>query len=197
MNKDVKKFHGFFKKSKRIPFLVLLLWMPAAEAGIFQFSLGFSFSRSNYGQDSFTWTRRYSTGLAYHFTDRSGVEFSYQNGYIRTKVNGNQDTSTYDSLYSLNWVQHLLGKELRFQPYVKLGVGQLDRSIEGSVTGGSVVQVIDRSILELTVVMGVGFKVYIGPQMTFDMELSSYLLGGQIKSIQDNIYLSAGTSIYF
>jgi hypothetical protein len=165
-----------------------------AAAGTFEYSLGFSFNRSNYSDDDFSWNRRWGTSLGYHFNDRSEVEFAYQDIVDRTRIDGYEDTTFHDQIYSFNWVQNLLDKNSAFQPYVKLGLGQLNRSATGNYAGGASPPSLVDSV---TVVLGGGLRLYLTRAFALRFEATSYLSGGSVRTWKDNIGVQFGTSIFF
>jgi hypothetical protein len=168
--------------------------IPQAEAGIFEISLGFGFNRSTYTGGSYTWNRRWGAAIAYHFWANSGVEVAYQNVTERNFLVNAEDTTYNDQVYSLNWVQSFLGDKSAFQPYVKLGVGQLNRDISGTYAGGGTPPA---RIDQLTVVMAAGFKLYFLKNFALRTEAVSYVTGGAIATWLDNVAISAGISYYF
>lgn len=166
-----------------------------ADAGVFEFSIGFNYSRSNYAQDSYTWSRRIGGSIAYHFTATSGIEWSYQQITDRTFVSGGalQNTTFNDQVYSLNWVQSFLPKEAVFQPYIKAGLGQLNRDASGTYSGG----VSPPARLDaLTGVLGTGFRLYITRTFAIRGEATTYLQGAELRTWQDNLGFTLGTSFY-
>ena len=172
----------------------LLLLPSSALAGVFELSLGFSFHQSRYTEDSFSWTRRWGTSVAYHFTERSGIEVSFQDAFERTFIDGFQDTNVHDRVLGLNWVQSLLGKQHAFQPFVKLGIGQLIRDIQGYYpTGPTITPKID----SVTGILGLGFRLFVGRQVAIRTEFTSHLEGGSIRTFEDNIAFSVGASVFF
>ena len=175
-------------------FLAVLTAPRPAAAGMFEFSLGFSFYQSQYDDTSFSWTRRWGTSVAYHFTERSGIELAFQDIYERTFIADYQDTNVHDRVTSVNWIQSFLGKNTPFQPYAKLGVGQLNRDIEGIYpTGPSPTTRVD----SLTGVIGLGFRAFFTKRVAIRAEGTSYLQGGSIRTFKDNIAISLGGSIFF
>jgi hypothetical protein len=171
---------------------MLLPW--SAAAGVFETSAGFSFNKTTYGDNSYSWTRRYSASIAYYFTEISSIELAYQDAYSRNKILGLEDTSFHDKIYSVNWVQHITGRDFPIQPYFKVGIGQLNRDAAGTyATGGNPPQRED----SVTAILGGGLKLYLTKGFGLRGEVTSYLTGGKISSWKDNISATAGISIYF
>lgn len=162
-------------------------------AGTFEVSLGFSFNQSNYSGSNYSWTRRWSASVGYYFTERSGIEISFQDVVDRTKIDGYGDTTFHDRVYSANWVQAITGKTSPLQPYFKVGLGQLDREATGSYINGSP----NPLVLSLTGVVAVGLRIYVTRSFALRVEGTSYLTGGDISTWQDNVGLNFGSSFYF
>lgn len=175
--------------------VALALAPSLAEAGLFELSFGLSYNRSNYSGASYAWQRRWGAAIGYHFSQSSGVEFSYQNVTDRNYVVGSEDTTTLDQVYSISWVQDFMGDKSAFQPYVKLGLGQLNRDITGSYVGAA--GVLPIRIDSVTVVISVGFKLFLLKSFAVRTEATSYLTGGSIASWQDNVAITTGLSYYF
>lgn len=171
---------------------MLMPWNAAA--GVFETSAGFSFNKTTYGDDSYSWTRRYTASIAYYFTEISCIELAYQDAFSRNQISGLEDTSFHDKVYSVNWVQHLTGREYTFQPYFKVGIGQLNRDATGTYsTGGSP----PKSEDSVTAIMGAGLKIYITKGFGLRGEATTYLTGAKISTWKDNISATAGISVYF
>jgi hypothetical protein len=199
MNMDVIK--GFLK-SRHLKLLVagflgLGVFLSAektASAGVWEFSAAFSYNRSNYSDQNFNWTRRIGLGLGYYFTERSEIEFSAQDVIDRTSIQGFEDTTFHDQIYSLNWIQYITDKDAPFQPYLKLGVGQLNREASGSYALG----VAPPAILdEVTVIIGGGAKLFITKSFGLRLEAVSYVAGGSISTWDQNFSVTMGLSVYF
>ena len=183
--------------AKRLRALALFLFIGnsfVAKAGVFEASLGFSFARQNYSNESFTWNRRWNGGLGYHITEISEIEFGYQQSSTRTYVKNYQDTNFQDEVYSLNWIQGVFPRQVLFQPYLKIGIGQLYRKATGTYWDGSAPP---NRVDSLTVVGGAGLRIYLSRGFSIRAEALSYLEGGRISTYRNNVALMAGISIYF
>ena len=174
--------------------LVGSLAAPAAEAGFFDFSFGFNFTKNTYANDSYSWTRRYGPGLGYHFNETSTLEVSLQDNYERNHFTGFEDSTYHDRIYSVNWVQGLTGKEAILQPYLKGGFGFLEHSAT-SVNGYNQSQ--STRLLQETVVAGAGLRVKITQTIGLRAEGTSYLTDIQLRSFKKNFAATFGVSVYF
>ena len=181
-------------------FLVGLLALGAllsgseARAGYLEFSLGFNYSRSEYANESFSYNRRLGGSVGYNFDDSSMVEFGYQNSFERNHYEGFEDSTYRDQVYSVNFVYNILGRSSVIQPYVKLGVGQLNRdsSIYDS-QGRSQIQHLD----QVTGVIGAGLKLKLTTTLGVRIEGTSYLAGAKLGTWQDNFGATFGISYYY
>ena len=174
--------------------IAALLGATPARAGYFEVSAGFSFNESNYGDSNYSWTRRWGTSVGYHFTPITEIEASFQDVLDRNHIVNYEDTTFHDRIYSVNIVQSIFGKDALFDPYVKLGVGQLNRDATGTYAFGSSPY---SQVDSLTVLVGVGVRIHLSQRFGLRGEASSYLNGGSIRTWQDNVAISAGFSVYF
>ncbi|MBY0471718.1 porin family protein [bacterium] len=175
----------------RILIFLLLSGIPvaqSAQAGFFEVTLGFSYSRSNYAADNYTWTRRYGGSVGYNFTDRTSIEWDFQDIVERTKLS-TQDTTFHDQVYALNWVQSYTPKGSVIQPYTKLGLALLNRDASGNI---ALTQLDEESA-----VLGLGFRIYLSNRFAIRIEGTTYLEKLQLKTWEDNIAITFGTSVFF
>ncbi len=175
---------------------LVLGWLQpnAAEAGPFEISLGFNYNRTNYSAGNYTWSRRYGASVAYHFWSTSSLEWSYALAVERTVISGLQDTTFNDQIYSLNWVQGLSTRDAILQPYVKGGLGQLNRDATGTYSGGvSPPPFMD----SLTGIVGAGLKLFLTKEFGFRFEGTSYIQNAELRTWKDNLGFTFGTTYYF
>ena len=165
-----------------------------ARAGRFEMSAGGNFGRSDYGDGSYNWSRRWGSSFGYRFSESSSLEVSYQDVVERTLINGYQDTTIHDRIYSLDCTQSLFGRGSLVDPYVKLGVAQLNRDATGIYAmGGSPAAQLDA----LSGLVGLGVRIRLTPALGLRGEVSSYLQGARISTWQNNTGATAGVSFYF
>lgn len=165
-----------------------------ALAGYWEFSLGFSYNRSEYGSESYSWSRRYGLSAGYHFTDSSEVELSFADDFTRNHYANYEDSFYRDRVYSANWVQMFLDKQSRFQPYVKAGVGLLNRDATVYDTLGRIqISRTDR----ITTVVGAGVKYYFSEGIGLKLEGTSYLTQNRLASWKNNFATTVGLSFLF
>jgi len=161
-----------------------------AKADQIEISAGFSFSRSNYSEGNYSWTRRYGGTVGYKFSSVSSIEFSAQETFDRTKILGYEDTVFIDKVYSINWIQNLFTLSA-VQPYFKIGAGQLNREASGTYSNGASPNPQTDS---LTAVLGLGVRIYVTRNLAVRSEVTSYLTGGSIRTYKDNVGMTIGLS---
>ncbi len=162
--------------------------------GQFEISIGFSYSTQRYGTDSYSWNRRIGASIGYFPWSVTEIELAFQDVVDRTKISGFQDTTFHDQIYSVNVVQQLVPKEWPVQPYLKLGVGQLNREATGSYAFGSSPPAILDSI---TIITGAGLRIYITKIFAIRTEATSYIQGGVLDTWDKNLAFNVGLSVVF
>ena len=158
-----------------------------------EISTGLSFYQSNYSADNYSWTRRWGASFGFHFTDLTEIEFSFQDITDRTVLSGYEDTTFHDQVYSVDIVQSLSTRSSPIQPYVKAGIGQLNRTASGTYANGASPPLVVDS---LTGVLGAGLRVYLTRQFAIRAEGTSYLTGGAISTWKDNFSGTFGVSLF-
>ncbi len=185
-----------FKSRVFLTIAAAALWLApsTARSGAIELSLGGSFNRSNYTSTSYAWTRRLGFSLGYHLTELSEIEIAFQDVIDRTYLQGYEDTTFHDQIYSANWVQSLTGKESFLQPYLKGGVGQLNRKASGWYAIGATPP---SEVNSLTGIVGAGLRLYLTRNFAIRSEATTYLTGGALGTWKDNYALQFGVSWMF
>ena len=174
-------------------FAGIVLLPNLAAAGPIEVSLGFSFSQTHYSEESFTWTRKWGASLGYYLTELTEIEIAFQEIVDRNKIVGYEDTTFNDKIYSANWIQSLT-KTFPIQPYVKAGLGQLNRDATGTYYFGSAPP---SRVDSVTGIIGAGLKIYVTRNFGIRAEATAYLTGGSIRTWKDNTSTTIGVSGYF
>jgi hypothetical protein len=182
-------------KWKRILLATVMVVSGTANAGVFELGGSYAWSRSNYNAGSFTWSRTYGASLGYYLTQDSEIQFSYSDTTTNTFVKEVQDTTYRDRVYSLNILYHLFDDKDPFRPFMRLGVGQLNRDATGTYTAAGVSP--PGRLDQVSVIGGIGFKTKLTSQIALKAEATSYLTGGAIGSWKDNLTLNIGGAFYF
>lgn len=165
-----------------------------AHAGVFELGGSFSYHRSNYNSGSYNQTQTWTGSLGYYLTQESEIEFMYSDTITRSFVANIQDLTYHDRMYSLNLLYHFFDPQAQFKPYLRSGIGQLNRDATGTYSSGA--RPVGR-LDQVTVVLGFGVKFRITSQLGLKAEATSYMAGGAVSTWKDNIALSVGGSFYF
>ena len=179
---------------------IISLWSLStpAFAGVYELGAGFSFDKRQFDDESFNWNRRWSFTGGYHFTDSSGIEVGFQDVVDRTFIKNFQDTTFHDQILSVSWIQTFFDRQSSFRPFFKAGVGQLFRKASGSYQIGATTAVSPApEVSSVTAVFGIGFKYFFLQNMALRLEVTTYLPGGSLRTWQDNVAISIGTSFFF
>lgn len=174
---------------------LLLAPFPTASAwaGVLEIAGTVSLSQNTYGDSSFVFNRRWAGSFGYYLSDFSELELSMIDSYNRSYFPGFEDTTFHSQVYSLDWVQSFLPKGSIFQPYLKLGVGELNQTASGSYYGGLEPPA---ELDSLTIVIGVGARLRLFGDFGLKGEATTYLAGGVLSTWQNNYALSIGFSLY-
>jgi hypothetical protein len=164
----------------------------AAEAGTIELSLGGSYTHSTYTNTDYEWSRRYGASAGYYLTSMTELEFSYQDSVDRTKITNFEDTTFHDQVYGLTVSQSFFDKTSWFQPYVKVGIGELNRDASGVYVGGTSPPQTEDNV---TGILGAGLKLYVTKAFGFRGEFTSYIVSGQ--SWTNNLSATFGFSVFF
>jgi hypothetical protein len=191
----VKKRNSQFFIFSRLLLLGVSFYSGMAHAeNSIEVSVGFSYTRSTYSEGNFNSNRRLGGSIGYNFFSNSSIELAFQDVVDRTFIAGYEDTRFHDRVYSANWVQGLVSRDFPVQPYVKGGVGQLNREADGKYSNGSSPPA---KVDSLSAVMGAGLRIYFTRQFAIRSEVTSYLTGAKIATWRDNIGYTVGLSLMF
>lgn len=177
-----------------ISFILSLLSVSRSLANPIEITLEASYSRQKYDAVSFTWNRRWAASFGYTLFNMTEIELSYQKIDSQTVYGTFQNVSYHDNIYSLDLVQAILPQSYFFQPFIRVGLGQLNRTAEGAFANGTVPPAILDSI---TGVIGVGTKIYLSRRFAIRIQATSYLSGGDITTWSQNISTNLGLTVVF
>lgn len=167
----------------------------AATAGVFELGGGISLSRSNYNAGSYNKTNSYTASLGYFFSQDSEIEFSYQDSTTRAFVENVQDITYRDRVYSLNLLYHFFEEKAQVKPFVRIGLGQLNRDATGSYEGGAFTA--PGRLDQISVIGGFGIRARITERVGFRADATTFLSGGNLSTWQDNFTINFGGSFFF
>lgn len=168
--------------------------MLTSHAGGIELSGTGMYSKTKYSSTDYNKNTRLVGSIGYSFFTFSEIELSYQKATDRTFIANYQDITLRDEVYSANYMQNLLPQSSPIQPYAKGGVGRLHRKINGSYYNTPAP---DRTINQLTVVLGAGMKIFLTRAFAIRGEATSYLQQGRIRSWKDNVSATVGITMHF
>lgn len=177
-----------------ITFILSLFGAARTLANPIEFTVEASYSRQKYDATSFTWNRRWAASIGYTILNMTEIELSYQKIDSQTVYGTYQNVSYHDNVYSLDIVQALLPRSYFFQPYARIGIGQLNRNAEGVFANGTAPPAILDSI---TGVIGLGTKIFLSRRFAIRIQATSYLSGGDISTWSQNISTNLGVTFVF
>lgn len=161
--------------------------------GVWELSAGGGYNRTRFTDRDFSWSRRYTGAVAFYFLESSQVELAVQTSRERVKLSGFQDTIINDTTMSVSWLQSFFGRQALFQPYLRLGVGQLNRDATGTFASGAQ----PPAILDVvTVVIGAGLRLRVSARLGVRVEAVSYLERGNINTWRNNVAINYGISLF-
>lgn len=187
-------FKKLFAAAFSLGVLASVFYAAPVSAGYWEISTGLNYNRSTYSGGSYSWTRRLGGSVGYNFSDSSSIELAYQKSRDRNHYEGFEDSVYDDTVKSVNMTWNLLGKQAIVQPYLKAGIGQLNRRAQVTL---STTQSQNQSLDQVTGVIGGGIRLYLTKQFAIRFEATSYLSGAKIKTWRDNFGSTLGGSFYF
>ena len=159
-------------------------------------SLMGSFSRSDYGNGSYSKNRRYSGSISYYLTTTTEIEASYNDArsFYNYEPSPHQTTDTWDRSLSLSVIQSLVPGNAILQPYLKGGGAQINR-VESSTYNG--VHQPDSTLKQPSAVLGAGVRISILHPLSIKFELTTFMPNFHISALKDNYDWEAGISFSF
>lgn len=181
----------FFWVSISLIFLMLTS-LTRVHAGTGEISLMGGYSKSTYGPNSYSTTRRYSASLGVNFTTTTEIELSYT--YTDSFINDQpyQTTSTNEQVLALSLVQTLVPMNWPIQPYVRAGGAQYNKKQTGTVSGIPVPDVTSKSP---SAVVGAGIRIIFFRVFSLKAEGVTYL--PEHTQVTKNFALQVGLGINF
>ncbi len=153
-----------------------------------------SYSKSTFGADNYSTTKKYTFSVGYNLTPITQVEIGftysdnyYKNSYIQT-VTQNEQT------LSATLVQFLVPPEFYFQPYVKAGAAQYNRRQNGSIYGVATPEVYTKSP---SGVAGAGARMFFLTNFSFKVEGVMYFPDFKYSEGKNNYGFEGGLSFHF
>jgi hypothetical protein len=148
-----------------------------------------SYSRTQYGDDAVSVTRRYTAALGVNITATTEIELSFASSESFFNNNPTQTLSVREQNLGLSVVQGLTPRSWPLQPYVKLGAAQYNRKQTGTTQG-----VPDREIetKSPSAILGGGLRIFILRNFSLKGEAVTYLPNMHVSQARNNLNAQVG-----
>lgn len=175
---------------------VLLVPLPSLYAAepFGELSLMGSYSKTDYGNGSYSASRRYSVTLGYNFTTTTEIEISYSISDSFFDNDPYQTTSINEQALGLSIVQSLVPRSWYIQPYVKVGAAQYNREQSGTI---GTIPTTSTSSKSPSGLLGGGVRVYLLRNFSLKVEGVTYLPDMQIAEANKNFAVQGGAGWEF
>lgn len=156
-----------------------------------ELSLMGSYSKTDYGNNTYSTSRHYTGTLGVNFTPVTELELSYS--YTDSFFNQDpvQTSKVNEQSLGLSIVQALLPPKTIIQPYVKGGAAQYNRKQSGTTAGIPSAPVSTKSP---SGILGAGIKIYLLHNFSLKLEAVSYLPNFNISAAKNNFSVEGGIS---
>jgi hypothetical protein len=165
------------------------LGLREAQGGFGELSATGSYSRSNFGNNTYSTTRRWTTALSWFLTSVTALELSYTATDTFFNYDPVQTTSINEQALGLSLVQALVPQSFVIQPYVKGGVAQYNRKQSGTISGIPTAPTESKSPSGL---LGAGAKIFLLRNFSLKIEAVTFLPDLLIKEAKNNFTVSGG-----
>ncbi|MBI3557441.1 MAG: outer membrane beta-barrel protein [Deltaproteobacteria bacterium] len=154
-----------------------------------EISLMGSFSKSDFGNGTYSTTRRYTATFGLNLNVLTELEVSY--AYTDNFFNGNpvQTTSVNEQSLGLSLVQGLLPPKMVIAPYVKVGAAQYNRTQNGSISGIPTTPQVEKSP---SGILGGGLRIFLLRNFSLKIEVVTYLPNFNISGAKNNFSAQGG-----
>lgn len=176
--------------------VVLLLWLMPSSGALAsgldgEISLMGSFSKTDYGNNSYSTTRRYTATAGINLLPVTELELSYS--YTDTFFNADpvQTSSVNEQALGLSIVQALLPPKLFLQPYIKAGAAQYNRKQSGTTAG---IPTTPTSSKAPSGILGGGIRIFLLHNFSLKVEGVAYLPNFNVSKAINNFSIQGGIS---
>jgi hypothetical protein len=148
-----------------------------------------SFSKTDFGNNTYSTSRHYTATLGVNISPITEVELSYS--YSDTFFNDDpiQTTSTNEQSLGLSLVQSLVPPQFIIQPYAKAGLAQYNRKQSGT-TGG--VPNVPTESKSPSAILGGGVRIFLLRNFSLKVEATTYLPNMHIDQGKNNFTVQGG-----
>lgn len=158
-----------------------------------EISLMGSYSKTDYGNHTYSTTRHYTGTIGINLTSVTEIEASY--AYTDSFFNQDpiQTSAVNEQSLGLSLVQGLF-PPIFVQPYVKAGAAQYNRKQSGTTSGIPTAPVSTKSP---SGILGAGIKIFLLQSFSLKIEGVSYLPNFNISGAKNNFSIQGGISWNF
>ena len=148
-----------------------------------------SFSKSDFGNNTYSTSRRYTATAGLNLNPLTEIELSY--AYTDNFFNGNptQTNAVNEQSLGLSLVQGLLPPKMVLAPYVKAGAAQYNRRQSGSVAGIPTTPQVEKSP---SGILGGGLRIFLLKNFSLKIEVVTYLPNFNISGAKNNFSAQGG-----
>lgn len=157
-------------------------------------SLMGSYSKTNYGNNAFTTTKRYTIAAGVFITPVTEIEISFMYSDSFFNYDPVQTTSVNEQILSASVIQSIVPPSFIIQPYGKFGVAQYNRRQEGTISGVPTAPTESKSP---SAIIGAGARIFLLRNFSLRVEGITYLPDLKFGDAKDNFSVQVGASINF
>lgn len=174
--------------------VVCIVWCAEAHARRGQISFMASYSKSNYGNNSYSTQRKYTFAAAMNLTPITEIELSFTTSKSFINYDPFQTTTTHDAILGLSLIQIIVPPQWPIQPYGKIGAAQYNRKQTGTING---VPIAPTSTKSPSAILGAGIRAFMMNAFSLKVEAVTYLPDMEFDQAKNNYSVQAGLGWHF
>lgn len=159
-----------------------------------QASLMGSYSKTNYGKNSFSKSIKYTAAVSINLFPTTEIQLSYTQGQNFVNNDPVQTITIQEQILSLTVNQTLVPPRWLVQPYVKVGAAQYNRRQGGTISGIPETEIYTQSP---SAVAGLGMRFFIASQFSLNGELVTYVPDFVFSEAKNNLSAQGGIGWHF
>lgn len=153
-----------------------------------------SYSKTHYGNNTYSSSRRYTGSIAYNLTPVTEVELSYTDGHTFFNYDPVQTTAVDEQTLSLSLIQSLVPPSWVIQPYAKAGAAQYNRRQSGTINGIPTAEVKTKSP---SAILGGGVRIFLLSNFSLKAEVVYMLPNMKVSEAKNNFSAQGGVGWHF
>ncbi|MEW6057317.1 MAG: outer membrane beta-barrel protein [Bdellovibrionota bacterium] len=157
-------------------------------------SLMISYSKTNFGENAYTTSRRYMGALSVYITPLTQIELSYTHTDTFFNYDPVQTTDINEQALGLSVIQALVPREWVVQPYGKAGIAQYNRKQSGTVAG---IPTRPTSSKSPSAILGAGVRIFLLRNFSLKVEAVTFLPDMKFGEADDNFSVQGGMGWHF